>query len=282
MSNSVLAYTQADILRLRDLLEKKTGMYLPAEKLNRLEEAFKDLELNFPDVSPQEIIRAIDAVTLDGIAYLDRLVASIATNETYFFRTPAHFDALKDYLIPELMQEKKSRGVKTLKIWSAGCSTGEEPYSLAVFLMENFPELLKWELKIVATDIDLDALESAKRGVYRPWSFRGVKKELIRKYWRPLKGETYLLDHRVRSLVTFCPLNLESDPYPSSTNGTNELDIIFCRNVTIYFRPHTIFKIIRRFYAGLNEGGFLVTGAAEYSRETYQEFEARVLPETVI
>jgi chemotaxis protein methyltransferase CheR len=283
MSNSSPAYTRADLLLLRDLLEKKTGLYLPDEKLNRLEEAFKELHATVLAASPREIIRAIDSGDTDGIAHLDKLVASIATNETYFFRTPAHFETLKDYLLPEIIEQKKSRGAKTLRIWSAGCSTGEEPYSLAILLLEKFPEiLLPWEVEILATDIDLEALENAEAGIYRPWSFRGVDPDLIRKYWRSVKKESRRVDDRVRSLVRFRPLNLESDPYPSASDGTKDLDIIFCRNVTIYFRSHTIRKILSRFHECLNEGGFLVTGAAEYSQQAYKNFEARVFPETVI
>jgi chemotaxis protein methyltransferase CheR len=283
MSHSSLAYTRADLLRLRDLLEKKTGLYLPDEKLHRLEEAFKELHATMPTAAPWEILRAIESGDSGGIAGLDQLVAAIATNETYFFRIPVHFETLRDYLIPELVKMKNTQRKKTLKIWSAGCSTGEEPYSIAILLFEHFPELVQsWKIEILATDIDHAALRSAGQGIYRPWSFRGVPPELIKKYWHPSKGESRRVDDRVRSLVRFFPLNLESDPYPSSLNGTSGLDIIVCRNVTIYFRLHTIKKVLRKFSQCLDEGGFLVTGAAEYSRETYRDFEARVFPETVI
>ena len=283
MFHSSLAYTRADLLRLRDLLEKKTGLYLPDEKLNRLEEAFKELHATVPTAAPREIMRSIEAGGSDGIASLDRLVAAIATNETYFFRTPGHFETLKDYLIPELVKKKKSQKPKTLRIWSAGCSTGEEPYSIAILLFEHFPELLlSWKIQILATDIDQEALRRAEQGIYRPWSFRGVPPELVKRYWRPLKGELRRVDDRVRSLVSFCPLNLESDSYPTPANGTTGLDIIVCRNVTIYFRTHTIKKVLRKFSDCLDEGGFLLTGAAEYSREIYRDFETRVFPDTVI
>ena len=282
MPNSSLAYTRADLLRLRDLLEKKTGLYLPDEKLNRLEEPFKDSRATLSTTSPQEIIRAIESGAADGSGYLNKLVDAIATNETYFFRTSAHFDTLKDYLLPEIIEHNKNQGANTLRIWSAGCSTGEEPYSLAILLLENFPELLAWQVKILATDIDQEALERAQQGIYGPWSFRGVKPELIQKYCRQLKGECYGVDDRVRSLVSFRLLNLKSDPYPSPLNGTADLDIILCRNVTIYFRPETSRKVLRGFRGSLKEGGFLLMGAAEYSQEVYQDFQARVFRETVI
>lgn len=273
---------RSDLLSLRDLLEAKTGLYLPGEKLDRLEEPFKDTRGSLSSTSPQQVIHAIGADSAEGRDYLSKLVAAVATNETYFFRTLPHFEALKNYLFPELLQAKLARGKKSLRIWSAGCATGEEPYSLAILLLDNFPELRDWQITILASDIDLDALEKAQRGIYRPWSFRGVDPDVIKKYFHPEKGERYRIDERISSLVIFQPLNLKSDPYPSSFYGTTDLDIILCRNVTIYFRPETIRKVIRKFYDCLREGGFLITGAAEYSRQIYQDFEARIFPDTVI
>jgi len=281
MPDLSLAYGRADLPRLRDLLEQKTGLYISDEKLLRLAEPFQQLE-TIAGAEPAAIISAIESGGADGERYLQRLVAAVATNETYFFRTTAHFAALKDYLLPELIEKKKALGAQALTIWSAGCSTGEEPHSIAILLLEHFPEILSWRIKILATDIDLDALEVAREGVYRPWSFRGVAPELIRKYWRPLDGDSRRVDDRVRSLITFSARNLETDPYPSPADGLSDIDIIFCRNVTIYFRAPTIARVLARFHRCLAEGGFLVTGAAEYSREAYRDFEARVLPETVV
>ena len=270
------------LLSLRDLLEAKTGLYLPGEKLDRLEEPFKDTRGTLSSTSPQQVIHAIGADSAEGRDYLNKLIAAVATNETYFFRTSPHFEALKNYLLPELLRAKLAQGKKSLRIWSAGCSTGEEPYSLAILLLDNFPELRAWQTTILASDIDLDALETAQRGIYRPWSFRGVDPDVIKKHFHAEKGERYRIDERISSLVIFQPLNLKSDPYPSSFYGTTELDIILCRNVTIYFRPETIQKVIRKFYDCLVEGGFLLTGAAEYFPKTYQDFEVRAFPETVI
>lgn len=273
---------RSDLLSLRDLLEEKTGLYLPVEKLDRLEGLFTDRSGILRSISPQQVFHAITAGSREGASYLNNLVAELATNETYFFRTSPHFDALRDYLLPELMQAKRSQEKKTLRVWSAGCSTGEEPYSVAILLIDNFPGLHDWEMTILATDIDLDALERAQAAVYRPWSFRGVEPDIIKKYFCPMKGECYRVDDRIRSLVTFRTLNLKSDPYPSLLNYTTDLDIILCRNVTIYFRLETNQKIIRSLYNCLNEGGFLLTGAVEHSHEIYKDFEARVFPQTVI
>ncbi len=273
---------RSDLLSLRDLLEAKTGLYLPGEKLDRLEEPFKDTRGSLSSTSPQQVIHAIGADSPEGRDYLNKLVAAVATNETYFFRTLPHFEALKNYLLPELLQAKLAQGKKSLRIWSAGCATGEEPYSLAILLLDTLPDIHAWKVNILATDIDMDALEKAQRGIYRPWSFRGVDPDVIKKYFHREKGERYRIHDRIRASVTFRPLNLKSDSYPSLLNGTNDLDIILCRNVTIYFRPETSRKIVHRLHACLNAGGFFLTGAAEYSPKTYQDFEVRVFPEAVI
>src|ERR1041385_9256451 len=165
MPDLSLAFGPADLPRLRDLLEQKTGLYIADEKLSRLAEPFRQLG-TIAGAGPAAIIAAIESGGADGERYLQRLVAAVATNETYFFRTAAHFAALKDYLLPELIEKKKAQGARTLRIWSAGCSTGEEPYSIAILLLEHFPELLSWDIRIIANDIDVDALKTAAEGVY--------------------------------------------------------------------------------------------------------------------
>ena len=282
MPKSSLAYTRADLLQLRDLLEEKTGIYLSDENLSRLETPLKERDVTGSFVTLDGLIEALESGSTEGIHSLNRLIEAIATNETYFFRISAHFETLKNYLLPEIIQSKRSQPKPRLRIWSAGCSTGEEPYSLAILLLDSFPELAAWEIKILATDIDQEALQIAAEGVYRPWSFRGVKPEINRQYFQPVEGERYRVDDRVRSLVSFRLLNLKSEPYPSPHNDTADLDIVLCRNVTIYFRPETGQEIVRRFYDCLGEGGFLLTGAAEYSPRMYDDFEARIFPESVI
>jgi len=277
-----LINTQEYLLSLRDLLEEKTGLYTPEEKLAQLEESCKDPKLSLSSNSLEQIILSIVAGTTEGRNFLNELIAAITTNETYFFRNTPHFEVLKNTLIPELSQLKNSQGKKTLRLWSAGCSTGEEPYSLAIFLLETLPDIRSWDIHILATDIDLDALEIAQTGIYRNWSFRGVKKEIIKKYFHREGENCYRVDDRVRTWITFEPLNLKNYLYPSPFFGTTDLDIILCRNVTIYFRPETTQEVVHRFYACLNEGGFLLSGSAEYLPETYGDFEARAFPGTII
>ncbi|MGH7830221.1 MAG: CheR family methyltransferase, partial [Candidatus Binatia bacterium] len=118
--------------------------------------------------------------------------------------------------------------------------------------------------------------------IYRRWSFRGVESRFIKNYFHEKRRERFQIDDRARSLVTFQTLNLKDGLYPSQHNGTADLDIILCRNVTIYFRPETNHEIIRRFYSCLNEGGFLLMGAAEFYPQTHQYFEVRVFPESIV
>lgn len=270
-----------DLLRLRDLLEEKTGLYLAVDKLDRLEDLFAHPSGIFRSVPPEQVIHAIATGSREGKSYINTLAEALTTNETYFFRTLPHFEALRNYVLPELMRAKRSQGKKRLRIWSAGCATGEEPYSLAIMLLDNFPDIHSWDVMILATDIDLAALEKAREGVYRPWSFRDVEPVVIRKYFRLEDKECYRVDDRVRSWVTFVSLNLKSDLYPSQISATTDLDIILCRNVTIYFRPETTERIVSRFHSCLNDGGFLLTGAAEYSPKAYRDFEVRTFPESI-
>jgi len=277
-----LINTQEYLLSLRDLLEEKTGLYTPEQKLAQLEESCRDPKLSLSSNSLEQIVLSIVSGTAEGRDFLNELIAAITTNETYFFRNTPHFNVLKDSLIPELLQLKNYQGKKTLRLWSAGCSTGEEPYSLAILLLETLPDIRSWDIHILATDIDLDALKIAQTGIYRNWSFRGVKGEIIKKYFHREGENRYRVDDQVRSWITFEPLNLKNYLYPSPFFGTTDLDIILCRNVTIYFRPETTQEVVHRFYACLNEGGFLLSGSAEYLPEIYGDFEARTFPGTII
>jgi len=269
-----------DLTRLRDFLEERTGIFLPPEQLDRLQEFLHDPR--HPPCASGEILEAMSAGSRWGKEYLNRLVAAVATNETYFFRILPHFQVLEKYVFPEIVSANNRRGKRSLKIWSAGCSSGEEPYSIAILLLERFPELREWEVSILGTDIDREALEKARQGVYGSWSFRGVEPGILRKYFHPASEGRYGIDERLRACVRFQPLNLKNDPYPFRGNGTSDLDLILCRNVIIYFRAETTKEILKRFYQCLNPGSFLLTGAGEYGRDLYRGFEVRVFPQAVV
>ncbi len=191
---------------------------------------------------------------------LKKLLALLTIGETYFFRYLAHFEALAQAVIPELIL--RNRSPKTLKIWSAGCSTGEEAYSVAMVLEEKFPELADWDIRILATDINKRSLRCAREGSFGPRALRVTEPRYREKYFRKV-GAFYLLDSRIRDRVRFSYLNLQTGVFPSPDNGTSELDIIFCRNVMIYFRLGTTRRMLEKFSRCLRPGGYLFLGHAE-------------------
>jgi chemotaxis protein methyltransferase CheR len=197
---------------------------------------------------------------------LDELVTHLAVGETYFFRDPASFEALRTHVLPELVRARQSHAgsERSLRIWSAGCSTGEEAYSLAIVLELAIADLDRWDVTLLATDINRQALQAAERGVYREWSFRGVPEDMRRRFFRARPdGLTEVVPH-VRRRVKFAYLNLGEDAYPSGLNNTNAMDLIVCRNVLMYFTPERAAQVLGRLERSLGDGGWLALASAEF------------------
>jgi chemotaxis protein methyltransferase CheR len=196
------------------------------------------------------------------------LLNLLTINHTYFFRNEPQFVAFKDKVLPELI-ERKTRDIyehKTgknprLRIWSAGCSTGEEPYTIAMILREAIPHPEDWDIEILATDASSEAMEKAKRGIYSENSMRLVEEPYRSKYFQklesPRQSREWKLSDEIKRMVKFGFLNLMEDPYPP------ELDIVFCRNVTIYFEHKTTIKIMEEFAANMTDPGYLFLGYSE-------------------
>ncbi|WP_232293298.1 CheR family methyltransferase, partial [Stigmatella aurantiaca] len=187
----------------------------------------------------------------------DDLLNELTIGETYFFRTHEHFDFLRHQALPEL---RRLRGPEhTVRVWSAGCASGEEPYSLAVLLME---EGYGHRMEVHATDISRAALAHAQQASYSAWSLRSTGAERMRPFLR-MEDKRYVLASEVRHRVRFHYLNLALDTWPSPESGISGMDIIFCRNVLIYFTRPTIAAVARRLYESLADGGFLITGPSD-------------------
>ena len=192
-----------------------------------------------------------------------RLIDAISTNLTSFFREKAHFDYLKDRFLPALVARKAAvpGGRRTLRAWSAGCSSGEEPYSLAMTLLEAVENSSGWDTRLLATDISRPVLQTARRGVYDKSRAAAVPPELRAKYFSPvlLEGRSALsASEALRRVIRFNYLNLmETWPF------TGPFDFIFCRNVMIYFDKGTQQKLVNRFWQCLSPGGLLFTGHSE-------------------
>ncbi|MBI5034476.1 MAG: hypothetical protein HZB51_28470 [Chloroflexi bacterium] len=211
----------------------------------------------------------------------DQLVSALTVGETYFFRNTAHFDALAKEILPRILADREHLS-RRVRIWSAGCATGEEPYSVAILLSELIPNLDSWNISIFATDINREALQKARDGLYGAWSFRGVERRIQETYFRLNSERQYAIAEKIKRMVTFGYFNLVSDPYPSLANNTNAMDVILCRNVTIYFRAEVTQRVLSNFYRCLTPGGWLVPGAAEPNMLYYNEFEPCNFPGAVI
>jgi len=204
-----------------------------------------------PDLDTYRARLAEDAASLDD------LLIELTVGETYFFRTPEHFEHLRRVVLPQL-REQRGPG-HALRLWSAACASGEEPYSLTALLQsEGWGE----HMVVYATDVSRGALARARQADYGEWSLRGPWADRIRPHLRA-EGHRYVLSPEVQRRVRFGYLNLALDTWPSAESGIWKLDVIFCRNVLIYFNRATIEAVARRLHDALAEGGYLFTGPSD-------------------
>src|SRR5579871_3318133 len=213
----------------------------------------------------------VGALRVDSTAgeLWQQLVELVTVGETYFFRNEAQFRALRAEILPPLISRRRDSGNKYLRLWCAGCATGEEPYSLAILLRELLPDYRTWHITLLATDINAASLEQAKRGVYRAWSFRNETPDDVKDRWFCADGESYKIQQSIKDMVAFDTLNLISDDYPSLESGISHIDLILCRNVTIYFDVETTRQVVKRFHEALSNEGWLIVGHSEPAAAIY-------------
>lgn len=202
---------------------------------------------------------------------VDDLLTELTIGETYFFRTVEHFDFIRDELLPAFEAAEPGGWVRT---WSAGCSSGEEPYSLAVVLLESG---LRHRMSVLGTDVSRAALARARAGNYGEWSLRGQGAARIRPYLSP-QERRFQLSPALRERVEFEYLNLALDHYPSLSRGLTQMDIILCRNVLIYFQPEVVEAVARRLCATLSDRGCLITGPSDPPLAALADFDPQLTP----
>lgn len=212
---------------------------------------------------------------------MDVIASHLTVSETYFWREPRVFEALVERVLPELMALRRG-GDRRLRIWSAGCSTGEEPYSIAIALRRAVPDLEQWRINILATDINPRILQKAAGGVYGNWSFRNAPDWLRETHFRRRTDGKYEILPNVREMVTFAYLNLADDVYPSLMNNTHGMDIIFCRNVLMYFSPERARQVGEGLRRSLVEDGWLVVSSAELSPALFPRFTSVHFPSAIL
>ena len=195
---------------------------------------------------------------------LEVLASHLTVGETYFFREKRSLEILERDIVPELG--------RAIRIWSAGCSTGEEPYSIAIVLSKLMAGLKKWDIEILATDLNAKSLAKASQGIYGEWSFRGIPLWVRSTYFEEVEEGRWAISPAVKKMVTFTQLNLMDDIYPSVWNRPNSFDVIFCRNVLMYLTPEGMRKVVRQLHRSLASDGWLLVSPTETSQELFSEF----------
>jgi chemotaxis protein methyltransferase CheR len=256
--NLTLELSNEDFVTFRDFIHEKSGIYFAENKKylveNRLSKRMSTLGLkSFSDYFYQ--------VKYDtSLKEFNMLMNLVTTNETSFYRNPPQLACFQLEVLPLIIEQKKKEGQpKRLRIWSAGCSTGEEPYTLGMILLDVLGEKNDWNIEIIANDISENVLYAARTAVYGEMSLRTTPPQIINKYFTR-DGDKYLVTDNVKRMVKFTHLNL-SDRRKMSM--MTDMDFVFCRNVMIYFSDDIKKQIVKGYYSSLRPGGYLYIGHAE-------------------
>ncbi|MBU2552443.1 MAG: protein-glutamate O-methyltransferase CheR [Proteobacteria bacterium] len=256
---------------LVDLVYRESGIVLD-NKRELLDARLATLARKKGYKGPEEIVSLLKADQSGD--HLVELLDQVSTNLTFFFREPAHFNFISKTLLPELTARKRGQRQNRVRIWSAACSSGEEPYSLAMTILEYLGNDRSWDLKILATDISTRMLRKGIDGVYTKQQVVKVPTVMVQNYFERTgdrQNTVYQIKDEVKKLVTFRRLNLLDSDYPFS----GKFDLIVCRNVMIYFDLPTKQALLSRFHRYLSDGGHLFTGHAE-SLTSYEHLFKRV------
>ncbi len=261
------------------LISKHTGLEIRERDKTALSEKIllrmKYLKLRIPE----NYYQLLKSSTPESHQEWQELAILLTNIESYFFRDKDQFALLRNHILPELIQRKQNN--KTIRICSAGCSSGEEPYSLAILLKELLADLEQWNLMILGIDINKDALQKAQKGIYRPWSFRRVDVEIVQRYFQVINNH-YHIEPSIKQMVKFQSINLAKELFPCPNSELREFDLILCRNVFIYFESSAIANVLNKFYNALQPLGYLITGHAELYGQSLSQFQTKIFPESVV
>ncbi len=257
--------TLAEFVRFRDYINEHGGIFLEEGKLDSLRISLltRATRLRAPSLDVYYSI-----LTTDEVEFKE-LMSLITINETSFFRFPEQFEALALSVMPEIAESKRE-GARSLRIWSAGCSTGEEPYSVAMTLADSGYEGLGWRLQVFGSDVSTRALSVAQKGRYPAKALKDLPPDKIARHFERT-GDGYRVSGGLRRLVAFGYHNLIKEPYPAILMG--DWDVVFCRNVTIYFQLESTRRVIENLYRSLNPGGYLFLGHSETLANINDRFE---------
>ena len=265
MAGGVVTVSEHELSEIRGLIETRSGILFDVSR-----ERFFSTRV-VEHVESRKLTHGTDLLRLiknSNVEY-DSLLQRLLTQETSFFRYPAIFEALEKKVLPDLHMKKFWESPRSLRVWSAGCATGEEAYSIAMTVADAIEFADAWNIHILATDVSRQALDHAERGVYEPRDLDTVTPRQREQYFSRM-GDRYLVRPRIRNLVTFAPMNLAQVVY------MGKFDCIFCMNVLIYFSEERQAQLIQRFYEYLEPGGYLFLGHAESINRADVKFETHI------
>jgi chemotaxis protein methyltransferase CheR len=272
MEAATFEFSDNEFSKFREIINTHTGIHIGENKRDlvygRLSRRVRDLGLNSFSDYREELEKG-------SAAELEKFSNLITTNLTSFFREEHHFEYLRTTLFPELIKQRRKD--RKIRIWSAGCSSGEEAYSIAMVAQEVIPNIQSWDFKILASDLDTTMVTHAQLGVYDLDRLSGVSKLRLHRWFQKGAGDNQgkvRVSPEIRSLITFNPLNL-MEVWPMQ----GAFDVIFCRNVVIYFDSPTQTKLFERFSKQLNDDGTLFIGHSETLNNITDKF--RLLSKTI-
>ncbi len=276
MSSSapVASMTEEEFRLIRDVVYEQCGIYLPESMRYLVERRLQPRLVAFGLTSFREYYRFM-RYGRDASAEFDEIVERITTNETYFFRESYQLKAFTDEILPLITKDRDPKD--RVRIWSAGCATGEEPYSIAMLLRET-PAALGFAFDIFGNDISKKVLRTARAGVFREGSFRQTEKRYLDRFFH-YDGRGYKIADEIRNSVTFGHLNLMDE---AAMALVANVDVVFCRNVMIYFAPESRTRLLQAFHKKLRPGGFLLLGHSESLINTTTEFELVPLKHDIV
>ncbi|WP_378954476.1 CheR family methyltransferase [Pelosinus sp. sgz500959] len=262
--------------RFIDLIYKRTGIWFETNKRyfvdKRLDERIAELGLENYREYYQHLKFSTDQTEMQ------QLINRLTINETYFFRDFPQLQGFAEEVLLQVVKDKVAAGNRKIKLWSAGCSTGEEPYTLAIILLEMLPEPETWTIEILASDINTRVLDVARKGYYNSRSVKDVPTEYLERYFARYR-EMYILNNKVRNMVNFKVINLMEQ---HEMKLQVDYDFIFCRNVLIYFTPESRLNVLESYYRSLKRGGYIYLGHSESVARITDAFKMRRIGSSIV
>jgi chemotaxis protein methyltransferase CheR len=266
--------TREEVRRLCEFLYRRTGMLFPDNKRYFID---RRLAERIAATGSESFSSYYAMLRSDAEQEIEQLVNAFTVNETYFFREEHQLRCMTTSLLGELMRRKQPGD--PFRIWSIPCSTGEEPYSIAIWLMEHWGDVDKYNIEIVGSDIDTSALKAAAKGVYGERALMRLSRDVVRRYFNPLGDAQYQIDPGLRQSVQFTAANLID---AADIAQYRDFDIVFCRNVLIYFDDSSRRSAAANLYQSLRPGGYICLGHSETMSRVSALFRVRRFPDAIV